>query len=175
MAAVDADRASWTNQRLRKLYPVDAGSLREGQSPNCMAFRLETGTQLETLCEEHFDNLQMVGFYPPLPNTIKSPLYFADYAQEEYEPVFDENMLVYTFAELDAGKYSRSEGRSAVEGFLFLRDKHTEATGFSSLAGTTLVSFTGHSCSMLQVKSASVADLQLWNRLRGSAGAILAR
>jgi hypothetical protein len=36
----------------------------------------------------------MVGFYPPLPNTIQTLLYFADYALEEYEPILDENSCV---------------------------------------------------------------------------------
>src|SRR5271165_3081950 len=105
-SAIDAEQALWINRRLRKLYPVDADGIRQGRTPNWLALRLERGSQVETICEERFDNLEMVGFYPPLPNTVESLLYFANYSQEEYEPVLDENMLVYSYGELDAGMVS---------------------------------------------------------------------
>jgi len=71
---IDAAQALWLNRRLRKLYPVDAQSIGEGRTPNWIAFRVERGPQLETICEERFEHPAMVGFYPPLPSTIKSLL-----------------------------------------------------------------------------------------------------
>jgi hypothetical protein len=51
--ASDGHHSLWINRRLRKLYPVDPDSLRNGRTPNWLAFRLEErGKQLETLCEE---------------------------------------------------------------------------------------------------------------------------
>ncbi len=165
--SLDATQAQWINRRLRKLYPVTAEGLHDGHTPNWLAIRLEEGGQLDTLCEERFDSVQMVGFYPPLPNTVKSLLYFADYAQEEYEPVFDENMMVYTFGELDTTNFSDPEISSAAEEFLFLRHKHSEAMGFSSPTATTLIGFTGHSCSILRMKSTSESNVRRRDHLCG--------
>ena len=157
-SGIDAQQALWINRRLRKLYPVDAGSIPEGRTPNWVALRLERGVQLETICEERFDNPSLVGFYPPLPNTIKSLLYFADYLQEEYEPVLDENMVVYSYGELDAGVGSIAEPSSVIEktvsDFLYLGHKHAEATVISVGDAKTLFAFTTHSCSLLRLCSA---------------------
>jgi hypothetical protein len=104
----------------------------------------------------------MVGFYPPLPNTIKSLLYFADYALEEYEPVLDENMLVYSFAELDAGKgfpAPASPDPDMIGEFLFLRHSHEDAIRFNSSSGTTLIGITAHNCSVLHVKHSSQSEI----------------
>ena len=155
---IDAGEALWINRRLRKLYPVDADSVRQGRTPNWLALRLERGSQVETVCEERFEHPEMVGFYPPLPNTIKSLLYFADYSLEEYEPVLDENMLVYSYGELDTGSVSNRESSAAfeptVEDFLYLGHKHAEATKQSFGGATMLFGFTAHSCSILQLGSA---------------------
>jgi hypothetical protein len=43
----------------------------------------------------------MTGVLPPLSKTITSLLYFADYGRQEYEPVLDERMIVYTYAAVD--------------------------------------------------------------------------
>src|SRR5208283_1472136 len=122
--------------------------------PNWLALRLERGSQVETLCEERFEHPSMVGFYPPLANTVKSLLYFADYSLEEYEPVLDENMLVYSYADCDTGMVSNGEPpanfESTVEGFLYLGHKHAEAMKRSSGGATVLFAFTGHSCSILK-------------------------
>jgi len=155
--AIDAGQALWINRRLRKLYPVDADSIRQGRTPNWLALRLERGSQVETICEERFDHLEMVGFYPPLPNTVESLLYFANYSQEEYEPVLDENMLVYSYGELDAGMVSDGESAVALEGavedFLYLGHKHAEAAKRRFDGETVLFGFTAHSCSILRLRS----------------------
>src|SRR5271166_5045681 len=161
--AIDAGQALWINRRLRKLYPVDADSVQHGRTPNWLALRLERGSEVETLCEERFQHPEMVGFYPPLPNTIKSLLYFADYTLEEYEPVLDENMLVYSYGELDTDSISNQESSTAIEAtvedFLYLGHKHAEATKYSFGAVTAFIGFTAHSCSILTLRSAAAENL----------------
>jgi len=168
--AIDAEQALWINRRLRKLYPVNADSVRHGLTPNWLALRLEQGSRVETICEERFEHPAMVGFYPPLANTVKGLLYFADYSQEEYEPVLDENMLVYSYAELDTGMISTAGSSAAfektVDDFLFLGHKHAEATEHSSGDSTTLFGFTTHSCSVLRLCSAPTKQPEAGDRRR---------
>jgi len=166
--AIDAGQALWINRRLRKLYPVDADSIRQGRTPNWLALRLERGSQVETVCEERFQHPEMVGFYPPLPNTIKSLLYFADYSREEYEPVLDENMLVYSYGELDTSSVSNREIGTALEStledFLYLGHKHAEATKHLFSAATVLFGFTAHSCSILRLGSVTAEKQDVRDR-----------
>jgi len=120
----------------------------------------------------------MVGFYPPLANTVKSLLYFADYSLEEYEPVLDENMLVYSYGDLDTGVTSGGVSSAAFEAtaedFLYLGHKHAEATKHSSGGATLLFGFTGHSCSILRLGSNTTENktlrirctLRLWSLRR---------
>jgi hypothetical protein len=149
--ALPAEQALWVNHRLRKLYPPDADSLRQGRTPNWLALRVDRGSRLETICEERFEHPAMVGFYPPLANTVQSLLYFADYCQEEYEPVLDENMLVYSCGLLDTGGVPVATFDAAVDDFLYLGHKHAEATVRLSGGATTLFGFTAHSLSILQL------------------------
>ena len=171
--AIDAEQALWINRRLRKLYPVDAKSIPEGRTPNWIAFRLEQGSHLETICEERFEHPALVGFYPPLANTVKSLLSFADYSQEEYEPVLDENMLVYSYGELDAAMISRAEPsvdfEKTVQDFLYLGHKHAEATEHSSSDSTTLFGFTTHSSSVLRLWSSHAKGPDARDHLRAPA------
>src|SRR5271165_4107721 len=166
--AIDAGQALWINRRLRKLYPVDADSIRQGRTPNWLALRLERGSQVETVCEERFQHPEMVGFYPPLANTVKGLLYFADYSQEEYEPVLDENMLVYSYAELDTSSVSNREIGTALEStledFLYLGHKHAEATKHLFSAATVLFGFTAHSCSILWLGSVTAEKQDVRDR-----------
>jgi hypothetical protein len=112
----------------------------------------------------------MVGFYPPLPNTIKGLLYFADYSQEEYEPVLDENMLVYLYGEIIEGMDPGEEGstfQSMVDDFLYLGHKHDDATRRTSDDETILIGFTNHSCSILRL-NAKAEGAHPPDRLSGS-------
>jgi hypothetical protein len=152
--AVAASQALWVNRRLRKLYPVDAESVREGRTPSWLALRLEKDGQIETVAEERFESPALVGFYPPLASTVKGLLYFADYSREEYEPVLDENMLVYSYAEMNSE--ATANGNSAVleavlEDYLYLNHKHNGAIRNSVGDSEVLLGFTGHSWSMVQV------------------------
>jgi hypothetical protein len=69
---------------------------------------------------------------PPLTNIVKSLLYFTDYALEEYEPVLDENTLVYSYGELNARvippRTPSPEFDATVEEFLHLHHKRSEPT-----------------------------------------------
>jgi len=81
--------------------------LREGRMPTRLAFVLEdAGGADEVLLEERFENPEMVSFHPPLARTIRGLLYFADYEQQEYEPVLDERMVVYTYVAVDPATVS---------------------------------------------------------------------
>jgi hypothetical protein len=153
--AIAPAQALWLNRRLRKLYPVDAESIREGRTPNRVALLLDDGQQTTTLCEERFEHQKMVGLYPPLPATIKSLLYFADYSLEEYEPVLDENMLVYSYAELDTSMAVENGALidGTIEEFLYFGHRHSAKTPDMPDDGTLAFGLTGHSCSMLRVNS----------------------
>jgi hypothetical protein len=160
MGEVDASQALWMNRRLRKLYPVDAESVREGRTPSWLVLRLENGGQMETVAEEKFDSPAMVGFYPPLPSTVKSLLYFADYSKEEYEPLLDENMLVYAYAEMNL-EASSNGGSAAVEAalddYLYLRHQHADAIRYSSGQSDVLFGFTGHSWSIVRLRGTATS------------------
>ncbi|HZD33554.1 MAG TPA: hypothetical protein VE779_18055 [Candidatus Angelobacter sp.] len=173
---MDSAQALWINRRLRKLYPVDASSISEGRTPNWLGLRLEEAATTETICEERFDDLKLVGFYPPLPATVKSLLYFADYTQEEYEPVLDENMLVYSYGELTSGGGSTvnlGADAATVEEFLYLRHSHAGAVRYSSPRGDSAVAFTGHSCAMLGFNfSAPLTDDQ-WRTICGQSDGVV--
>lgn len=93
--------ALWINESMRKVYPSSARQIREGRTPNHLALALEHGGHRSVIAEEHFENGGIVGFQPPLAKTITSLIYFADYNQQEFEPVLDERMIVYTYLELD--------------------------------------------------------------------------
>lgn len=162
---IDAAKAIWINRRLRKLYPLDASSIPQGRTPDWLALRLERGSELETLCEERFDHPAMVGFYAPLPNTIKSLLYFVDYELGEYEPILDENLIVYSYGELKAGIAGETAAGSAqglLREFLYLGHKHRSAGDQRYGPASVRFGFTAHSCTVLASESepAEVRDLE---------------
>jgi hypothetical protein len=94
-------QALWINEALRKVYPSSARAIREGRAPCRLAMTLESAGARTSLAEERFERCDMSGFLPPLTRTVTSLLYFADYDQQEFEPVLDERMIVYTYAQLD--------------------------------------------------------------------------
>ena len=91
----------WINESMRKVYPSSGRQVREGRIPNRLALVFEQDGRREVLAEECFEQGAMAGFQPPLAKTITSLLYFADYEQQEFEPVLDERMIVYSYAALD--------------------------------------------------------------------------
>ncbi len=91
---IDAARAQWSIRRLRKIFPVDMDSVREGRTPDWLALTLENGAEPRIISEERFAQQKIVDFYPPLANTIKSLLYCADYSLEEYESRYPTKMCL---------------------------------------------------------------------------------
>jgi hypothetical protein len=83
------------------VYPSSGRQVREGRYPSRMALMLERGGARLALAEEKFGGEGMTGVLPPLSSTITDLLYFADYRREEYEPVLDERMIVYSYVALD--------------------------------------------------------------------------
>jgi len=108
-----ADEALWINETMRKVYPSSARQIREGRFPTRSALVLERGGAREIVSEETFEAPAMSGFLPPLSRVITDLLYFADYGRQEYEPVLDERMIVYTYVAVDPAElpenYIRSE------------------------------------------------------------------
>ena len=98
---VPVAQALWINESLRKVYPSSGRQVREGRIPNRMSFELEQNGGRKVLVEETFKEGQMMGFLPPLAKTITSLIYFADYSKQEFEPVLDERMIVYTYVAVD--------------------------------------------------------------------------
>ncbi len=99
--ALSAAHALWINETLRKVYPSSGRQVREGRFPCRLALTLERAGTLTTLVEETFSHPAMKSMLPPLSRTITSLLHFADYSREEYEPVLDERMIVYSYAAID--------------------------------------------------------------------------
>jgi hypothetical protein len=98
---IPVKQALWINESMRKVYPSSARQIREGRSPSRSALVLVQGGKRTRLAEETAETGVMVGFQPPLARTIKSLIYFAEYNKQEFEPVLDERMIVYTYFEID--------------------------------------------------------------------------
>ncbi len=96
-----ASEALWINEAFRKVYPSSGRQIREGRGPSRIQLILEKDGQRQILAEEEFKKTALIGYLPPLASTIASLLYFCDYSLQEFEPVLDERMLVYTYACLD--------------------------------------------------------------------------
>jgi len=111
-----AEEVLWINEQMRKVYPSSGRQLREARFPNRLRFTLEQNGAREVLAEERFEKGEMIGFQPPLANVITSLLYFTNYQEQEFEPVLDERMIVYTFLNIDRepsrkGLYSQRNTR----------------------------------------------------------------
>jgi hypothetical protein len=100
-ANIRAAEALWINEAIRKVYPTSGRQLREGRIPARMQLMLEQDGNLRTLSQEEFKKGGMIGFLPPLARTITSLIYFSDYSKQEFEPVLDERMYVYSYACID--------------------------------------------------------------------------
>jgi hypothetical protein len=98
---LSAEHALWINEALRKVYPSSGRQIREGRAPSRMQLVIEHKEQRRIVAEEEVKRGAMIGYLPPLANTIASLLYFCDYALQEFEPVLDERMIVHTYACLD--------------------------------------------------------------------------
>ena len=93
-----ASDALWINEAFRKVYPSSGRQIREGRTPSRMQLVVEQDGRRQIVAEEEIKRGALIGYLPPLAGTIASLLYFCDYALQEFEPVLDERMLVYTYA-----------------------------------------------------------------------------
>jgi hypothetical protein len=98
---VPASDALWMNEMLRKVYPSSGRQLREGRMPCRLALRVERAGSSGLLSEETWQKPTISSYLPPLSRLVKDLLYFANYDRQEYEPVLDERMIVYSFLTLD--------------------------------------------------------------------------
>ena len=93
--------ALWINESLRKVYPSSGRQVREGRIPSRTRLILEQDGNRQILVEDEYKKVAMIGYAPPLARTITSLIYFSDYALQEFEPVLDERMVVYTYASVN--------------------------------------------------------------------------
>jgi hypothetical protein len=93
----------WINESFRKIYPSSGRQVKEGRMPCDLLFVLERNGEQITLVHENelSKSAEMIGVMPPLSKTVTAPLYFLDYVSEEFEPVLDERMIVYSYVSLD--------------------------------------------------------------------------
>lgn len=89
--------ALWINEAFRKVYPSSGRQIREGRTPSKMQLLIEQDGERQVVAEEEIKRGSLIGYQPPLAGTITSLLYFLDYSLQEFEPVLDERMVVYTY------------------------------------------------------------------------------
>jgi hypothetical protein len=122
--------ALWINESMRKVYPSSSRQIREGRFPSRLAFTIEHDGTTRTVAEERFENcMGMKGFLPPLSKTITSLLYFADYDSQEFEPVLDERMIVYTYAAIEPGSVPETYAASEEYRILLSRFLYVDRDG----------------------------------------------
>lgn len=98
---IPGSQALWINEMMRKVYPSSGRQLREGRMPRRQALILEEKDVCTKLVEENWERPSIANYQPPLSKLIKSLLYFTNYERQEYEPVLDERMIVYTYMAID--------------------------------------------------------------------------
>ncbi|MGH9723212.1 MAG: hypothetical protein ACRD8O_23620 [Bryobacteraceae bacterium] len=128
---IPASDALWINESMRKVYPSSDRQIREGRIPSRMWFTLERDANQEILDEERFGKCEMSGFLPPLARTIRSLIYFADYDRDEYEPVLDERMIVYTYFAIDPATIEKDYVQSEDYQVLLSRFLYVDRDGSS--------------------------------------------
>ena len=90
-------QALWINEMMRKVYPSSGRQLREARMPQRQALVFDD----VVVAEENWDHPAISNYQPPLSKVIKSLLYFTNYERQEYEPVLDERMIVYSYIAID--------------------------------------------------------------------------
>lgn len=122
-------KALWINEMMRKVYPSSGRQLREGRSPSRLALSVETPYGRTQVLESTFEDSAMIGFLPPVSSLITSLLYFADYRRNEYEPVLDERMIVYSYLALDPKSVPENFHKSEEYDVLFSRALYVDHAG----------------------------------------------
>ena len=98
---IPVSEALWANEMMRKVYPSSGRQRREGRIPTGVRLWAEGGGDKAILVEESYETARMAGLHPPMSKLVTSLLNFLDYEAQEYEPVLDERMIVYSCAILD--------------------------------------------------------------------------
>lgn len=98
---IGVSQALWINEMMRKVYPSSGRQVREGRAPNRMELRLEGGGETAVISEERFSRCVMRGYLPPLSRLVTDLLYFLNYSTQEFEPLLDERMTVYSYMSID--------------------------------------------------------------------------
>jgi hypothetical protein len=93
--------ALWINEMMRKVYPSSAHQIETARIPTRMALVLEFGDTQQVVAEERWQAGQGLGYRPQLSAIVLHLLHFANYERGEYEPAFDERMIVKSFVSLD--------------------------------------------------------------------------
>lgn len=110
---ITAQRALWINEMMRKIYPSSGRQRREGRVPSRSRLLLEHDGKVSVVTEETFQACHLRAFQPPISRVLRDLLYFAGYAEQEYEPVLDERMIVYSYLAVDPrsvhGSWRQSE------------------------------------------------------------------
>jgi hypothetical protein len=121
--------ALWINEMMRKVYPSSGRQMREGRTPCRMELRLEGGGETQSVVEERFENCSMRGFLPPLSRVITELLYFMNYATQEFEPLLDERMIVYSYLSVDPASVQAGFERGEEYEILFSRLLYVDRAG----------------------------------------------
>jgi hypothetical protein len=129
-AGISVRDGLWVNEMMRKIYPSSSRQLREGRVPTLLALIWEPdGGSEEVLAEERFEGMAMDGFLPPMARTVQALLYFCDYERQEYEPVLDERMIVYTYATIDPSSVPAGFAQSTAYEVLLSRLLYVDRAG----------------------------------------------
>jgi hypothetical protein len=126
---LSASDALWINESLRKVYPSSGRQIRESRVPCRIAIVSEKNGAVETVLEEQFEKGEMKSFLPPLSKTITGLLYFGDYGRQEYEPVLDERMIVYSYFAIDPASVLPEYFQSEEYRVLFSRFLYVDRLG----------------------------------------------
>lgn len=111
--------ALWINEMMRKIFPSSGRQRREGRIPSAIRLSLEHEGNTDILVEESFHTCNIRAFQPPLSTLVTSLLYFLDYPMQEFEPVLDERMIVYSYMALDPSSVDETwPGSEAHEQFV---------------------------------------------------------
>lgn len=98
---IDIREALWINETMRKVYPSSGRQVREGRTPDHMALTTTSREERTVVLEETFEHGVLKSYLPPLSKLITGLLYFTDYSNQEFEPILDERMVVYTYMSVD--------------------------------------------------------------------------
>jgi hypothetical protein len=105
-------KALWVNEMMRKIYPSSDRQIASGRIPNSLSLILGRDSERQVLAHENFGDSRLIGFRPRLSKLLLALLYFADYENEEFEPVLDERMVVNTFVSLNRDELPNGFERS---------------------------------------------------------------